>query len=113
MRVSQHAFRHARIHARQHHTHWDNHAGDSRYHKGFRGLYTPQALRAPVNSTRPLNFAKLDRTHLVTIHFKGAYSLPSLLEKAIQLPAPGPNTLCELAPIMVLHYLRVCVCVRL
>ena len=44
------------------------------------------------------------------IRLKGAYYLPSFPKEANQLPAPGLYTLRELAPI-VLHYLRVCVCV--
>ena len=41
-------------------------------------------------------------------HFKGEYSLPLFLEEAIQLLASGHHTFCQL-PLMVLHYLRVCV----
>ena len=41
---------------------------------------------------------------------KGAYSLPSFLEEATQLLAPGLETFREFAPI-VLRYLRVCVLV--
>ena len=44
------------------------------------------------------------------IRLKGAQRLPPFPKEAIPLPAPGLNTLCELNPI-VLHYLRVCVCV--
>ena len=71
MRAFQHAFRHTRKH-----THRNNHAGDSRFHKSSRGLHTPQAPLVPVHSTRPLYLAKLDRTHLVAIRLKGAYSSP-------------------------------------
>ena len=51
MRASQHAFPHTCVH-----THRDIHSGDSRHHKSSRGLHTPQALRAPVRSTPPLDF---------------------------------------------------------
>ena len=46
------------------------------------------------------------------IRLKEAQRLPPFLMEATPLPAPGLYTLCQLTPI-VLHYLRVCVCVRL
>ena len=77
MRASQHAFRHTRKH-----THRDIHHGESCHLNGFLGLYTPQAPRAPVHSTRPLNSAKHDRTHLVVHRLKEAYYLPLFLVEA-------------------------------
>ena len=41
-----------------------------------------------------------DRTYLVAINFKGAQRLPLFPRKATPLPAPGPNTLCELSLIV-------------
>ena len=49
MRESQHAF--CQTHE---HTYRSNHTGDSRHHKRYRGLHTPQDPRVPVHSARPL-----------------------------------------------------------
>ena len=90
-----------RIRGRTHnHTHRDTHTGDSRHHKSSRGLHTPQARRAPVRSTRPLNLARHDRTCLVVTRFKGAQRLPLFPREDTQLPAPGLHTLCQLTPIV-------------
>uniref|UniRef100_A0A8C4QIS5 Cyclin N-terminal domain-containing protein n=1 Tax=Eptatretus burgeri TaxID=7764 RepID=A0A8C4QIS5_EPTBU len=43
----------------------------------------------PVYSTLPLYLAKLDRTHLVEIRFKGALRLPPFLKEAVRLLALG------------------------
>ena len=94
-----------------HHTHRDTHAGDSRLHKSSRGLHTPQALRASVRSTHLLYLARHDRIHLAVTGLTGEYSLPLFPREATQLLAPGLHTLGELSPI-VLHYLCVCMCVR-
>ena len=116
--AGKHAPRHTRDHTTHtrgcthtfHHTHRDHTRNHWRIVSPLRlpGPPYPQALRAPVNSTRPLKLARHDRTHLVVSRLKGEYSFPSFPKEATPLPAPGPNTLCHLAPI-VLHYLCVCV----
>ena len=76
-----------------------------------RDLFTPQAPRAPVHLSHPLNLARHDRTHLVAIRFKGAYCLPPCLKEAILLLAPGHKTLPQLTPI-VPHFPNLCVLVN-
>ena len=60
----------------------------------------PQTLHGPLHIMHPLDLARPDRTHLIAICFKGAYSLPLFLKEAILLLAPGLDTFYQLNPIV-------------
>ena len=58
----------------------------------------------------PLDLARPNQTHLVAIHFEGAYRLPLFLSEINPMLTLGPNTFHQLDPI-VPSYLYLCVLV--
>jgi len=101
-------FQHTHTTHTLYHTHWAIYIRDSCYYKKFRGFHTPQAPRVLVHIIHPVDLARPDRTHLVAVHFEGAYRLPLFLREAILMLAPDHETFPTLNPI-VPYYLYLCV----